>query len=324
MNRKKFLKFLKNIYLEFLNLIGHFIIFFGIFNIYLKISKYFFIIITYHYPSKKLINLHLNFIKNYFNIKGLDSISQKGEDHQTKDILITFDDGYQYLFKELFPLFTKAKVPFTIFTSTKNIEDKEPFWVDIYELKKKRGSKFGQDFKDMKYNDRKKTLNLTEEELNSEFLKHRLPLGWHEIKEMINSGLVEVGDHGYSHTSLILLNEEEIKTELLASKCLIKDRLEIEVTDFSYPNGDFSLSSGNILRELGYRCALTTLPNKNYVGTNPYFLRRIDADDSKLGILVLKIMGLYYLFTALKLEKYLINRGLPIKELRVKKKRLEA
>lgn len=314
---KKLLKFFKRCYLYILNCIGELFIAFGIFRIYINRNNGSFVIL-YHYPNVMLLSSHINFFKKYFNIINLNMMLNRiGRKGTLNDLCITFDDGYRYIYTTLFPILRRENVPFAVFISVKNIENNEPFWWDIYDFKKKKYRfKYQGDLKNIRDSDRMGILQLKEGDRSSDYLKNRSPLQWRDIKEMLHSGLLSIGDHGYSHTSFTLLNEEEKKIELLLSKKLIKERLGINVTEFAYPNGDFTLDMENVLRDNGYRAAFTTLPKENRISTNRYFMHRIEADTSGVGILALKLMGLYYPLTGYKLEHYLLKRGVPVKEIK--------
>jgi len=51
-----------------------------------------------------------------------------------------------------------------------------------------------------------------------------------------------------------------------------------EVTSFAYPNGNFSASVVELVREAGFSCAVSVLPGKLIsLKDNPYCLSRIGA-----------------------------------------------
>ncbi len=62
-------------------------------------------------------------------------------------------------------------------------------------------------------------------------------LTWEQIRQMLESGLVEFGSHTCSHRRLRSLPDEEIARELTRSKQLLEEKLGRPVTAFCYPFG---------------------------------------------------------------------------------------
>ena len=63
------------------------------------------------------------------------------------------------------------------------------------------------------------------------------PCNWNQLKEMVSSGLVEVGAHTVNHKILTQLPKAEILTELLDAKKIIEERISGTCNHFAYPNG---------------------------------------------------------------------------------------
>lgn len=77
-----------------------------------------------------------------------------------------------------------------------------------------------------------------------------------ELKEMKESGLVQIDAHTVTHRKLATLSKEEVYNELLGSKNYLKDNLGIDAKVICYPSGSFNLSVINIANELGYKFGL--------------------------------------------------------------------
>ena len=77
-----------------------------------------------------------------------------------------------------------------------------------------------------------------------------------ELKEMRDSGLVEIESHTMSHRMLATLSRDEIYKELDESKKYIKDTLGIDTTVICYPSGSFNNTVIEIAKELGYKYGL--------------------------------------------------------------------
>lgn len=61
--------------------------------------------------------------------------------------------------------------------------------------------------------------------------------GYAEAKEMLDSGLIEIGSHTHSHRSFKELSYEETVAEIRKSKYLIEQNLKINCTLLAYPYG---------------------------------------------------------------------------------------
>jgi peptidoglycan/xylan/chitin deacetylase (PgdA/CDA1 family) len=104
------------------------------------------------------------------------------------------------------------------------------------------------------------------------------PCSWSELREMVNSGLVEIGSHTVSHPILSTLTDEECWQELTVSRTHLEEGLEGKVTAFCFPNGkpgDFRSNQINLLKDAGYTSAVVTRYGMVREGADPYDLPRI-------------------------------------------------
>jgi peptidoglycan/xylan/chitin deacetylase (PgdA/CDA1 family) len=103
------------------------------------------------------------------------------------------------------------------------------------------------------------------------------PMSWSDAAEMQASGLVTFGSHTHSHVILSRCDASRTAHELAHSKAIIERRLNAPCEEFCYPNGrlgDFNAATGALVREAGFRSALTTVYGDNRRGANPFELRR--------------------------------------------------
>ncbi len=80
------------------------------------------------------------------------------------------------------------------------------------------------------------------------------------LREIHNSGLVDVQAHSMSHLMLTKLTPEEQRSEIFESKRILEEILSKKVNYFAYPYGDFDQNIINLVREAGYKLAFGTLP----------------------------------------------------------------
>jgi peptidoglycan/xylan/chitin deacetylase (PgdA/CDA1 family) len=71
------------------------------------------------------------------------------------------------------------------------------------------------------------------------FIK-KVPLcTWEELKEMVDSGLVSVASHSYSHKNLLEKNID-LDLEIVQSKKILEEHLKTNISTFVYPLGKFN------------------------------------------------------------------------------------
>ena len=104
-----------------------------------------------------------------------------------------------------------------------------------------------------------------------------------EIREMVSSGLIEIGAHTMSHAILSRLTDKERRSEISGSIAKVSDMSGAPCRLFAYPNGrlqDFGDLDEAILRENGVVAAVSTVAGPIFSNANPFRLRRygIGAD----------------------------------------------
>ena len=107
---------------------------------------------------------------------------------------------------------------------------------------------------------------------------------WPEIKEMVSSGLVEIGSHTKTHRALTDISPEEVRIELKESKNIIEDNLKRKIDVFSYPGGHGynKLSVKKLVQESGYLAAVSAFPSafENIKKMDLLGLKRIEINQS--------------------------------------------
>lgn len=80
--------------------------------------------------------------------------------------------------------------------------------------------------------------------------------GW-QVKEMADSGLVEIGLHGYNHRSVTSMSKEELRMSLTTGKEILKDLTGKEPVSYAYPYGTYTDEAVEVLKELSLKTAVT-------------------------------------------------------------------
>lgn len=192
----------------------------------------------------------------YLKEKGFNFITMKEINSAPyKSVAITFDDGYEDNFSNAFPILKKYNAKATIYLV---VDRHNREWSSL-----------------------KKSKN------NSGELKEESKLTDEQIKEMLKSGLIEIGSHTLTHPNLLKLNKEEYKKEIFESKKIIEKTFNIKCYSFCYPFGLFKKEDVELVKEAGYINATTT--NKGIsTKKEPFLLKRI-AVSGKDNMLAFKL-----------------------------------
>jgi len=229
-------------------------------------------------------------------------------------VVLTFDDGYRSNFELAFPILKKYGLHATIFVATDFVENGSWQWWDRIEYAMGHTKAPALELRDgaLVFSSPLRTepekvaafrallpsiKRLPQEEVSKSVLRIEEALGvgldsalhppgiyrsasWDEIVEMQRSGHVTIGGHTHTHRILGRCREETARRELLTCHNLLTERVGIRRPLFSYPNGhagDHSDLTKSLLRELGFRCALTTEHGFNTIHDDPFTLRRFST-----------------------------------------------
>jgi peptidoglycan/xylan/chitin deacetylase (PgdA/CDA1 family) len=137
---------------------------------------------------------------------------------------ITFDDGYEDHFTNVYPILEKYGFPATIFLTVKYING---YW----KSEKAEGGNIKALSRD-------------------------------QILEMQKGGLIKFGSHGYSHANLIDIAKEKRFIEIRESKLYLEDLLGEDVSFISYPFGVCNEEIKSIVRDAGYKAGFSVWNRK--------------------------------------------------------------
>ncbi|CAN5823469.1 polysaccharide deacetylase family protein [soil metagenome] len=232
-----------------------------------------------------------------------------------RSIAITFDDGYVDNLHHAKPILEAHGVPATVFVTAAFMRRETEFWWDELQrivllpntfpdaLSLEIGSKTihwnvladraGQSFRDrlslhdavwrsiqpLSYQDRRASLDRLHDLVGTPRGSRTdvRPLEAGEIVELAQGGLIEIGSHTISHSSLRDLSLTELREEIVGAKTGIEELLGQSVAGFSYPFGETGSALNNIdkiVREAGFDWACTSGARAIRGQCNPYFLPR--------------------------------------------------
>ena len=100
-----------------------------------------------------------------------------------------------------------------------------------------------------------------------------------QLKEIARSGLVEIGAHTIHHYSLKGLTPLTTKYEIEESKRELERIIEAPVVSFAYPDGSFDDQAIRLVKEAGFKSAVTTMHGFEISQKNKYSIYRIHPGD---------------------------------------------
>ncbi len=103
-------------------------------------------------------------------------------------------------------------------------------------------------------------------------------LTWDQILEMDKSGLVRFGAHTRHHPNLPDLSQTSIINEVQGSKSDLEDHLKKEITWFAYPYGGYTNSVVEVVRNAGFKGAVSTIYGAGQSSSKLYIEPRIMVD----------------------------------------------
>jgi len=107
-------------------------------------------------------------------------------------------------------------------------------------------------------------------------------LSWTQLRELVASGLIEIGAHSKTHRNLTLLAagdsaaqyRRDIELELRAPRDLLERQLGVPVRHFAFPYGDANAQVLEVLAQQPYSLAVTVRAGGNPFYAQPLLLRR--------------------------------------------------
>ncbi|MBR8749296.1 hypothetical protein IX317_000961 [Fusobacterium sp. DD29] len=193
--------------------------------------------------------------------RDLEKIGLENRDRR-KYIILTVDDGYKDNYEIMFPLLKKYNMKAVIFL------------VSDLKYNKWDVEKYGEE-----------KLHLMDE---------------NEVREMISSGLIEFGGHTCNHCDFFDVGIEEAKKEIFDNKTALENKYNIKLTTFAYPYGHLNEDVKSLVKEAGYKFAVSTNTGSGNIDDDRYEIRRSGIDRTSLFDFLRKISYRYSIYKGQK------------------------
>lgn len=194
---------------------------------------------------------------NGWSFMTLNELTRLGASVPEKSVVLTFDDGYADNFTNALPIMRQYGAKGTLFL----VDQREH---NDWSTKKKAHHDSGELAEEPKLSDE-------------------------QVRELLASGMFELGAHTFTHPNLPTLGEQERAREIIDIKAHFEARYGVPVTSFAYPFGIFDATDVALAGKAGYTAAVTTNPGIDAAfWLNPLELSRVKIS-GKEGLFAFKI-----------------------------------
>jgi peptidoglycan/xylan/chitin deacetylase (PgdA/CDA1 family) len=227
------------------------------------------------------IRRQFEYLRRHFQVVPLLELAERLASGRKLDrctVALTIDDGRRSCYEFLFPLMEEFKFPATFFVVSSFIRGEDWIWTDKVlwlseqsrppdELAPGKLDGIFQSLNRMRPEERNSRIEAMARSLDksagvtipkSAPAKY-LPCSWSELREMADSGLMEIGSHTVTHPILSSVTDEESFDELTRSRAQIEEGIGRKVRSFCFPNGmpgDFRPSQVRQVADAGYDCSV--------------------------------------------------------------------
>jgi len=196
---------------------------------------------------------------------------------------VTFDDGYGGVFENAWPVLRDLGIPATVFVVAEAPGRDERFWWDDPEVRRAYSPARRQDWLTTCRGD---GAIIADSLASARSRSTRqpplppppwcLPATWPTITAAVRSGL-QLGVHSATHRSLPMLDERELRHEVVASREIISSRTGVTPEFFAYPYGLWNDRVRAAVRAARYRAAFILDNGFRATTTDRWALPRVNV-----------------------------------------------
>lgn len=248
-------------------------------------------------------------------------IARIGNDRSLPDhtACITFDDAFRNLMLTTHPILDRLQLPYTVFVATGLADTGEPPWperlfaaiastrrdsistgntllgISDAASREKAFSAIFRALRQVPVQEKNEMLTGLLRELGDDPTApdpRFATMRWADIAELARNELIHFGAHSETHEILTNCTEEQARREIVGSHDKLRERVGYALL-FAYPNGNYNLQVKNLVRDAGFRAAVTTRHGTNARNADPYELQRIGiGSGTSLQRFETKLLGL--------------------------------
>lgn len=260
---------------------------------------------------RALFEAQMRFLRRAYTPVPLTTIAEAvghGQAPPAGTVAITLDDGYADNYHQAFPVLRALGLPATVYVVTETLDGGPSLWMaelraavmashaSALRVEIGGGYEFALDGEDERQRSIKELTNVlvpVDAALRRRILvtiRHELAvngsadlshsmLSCEQIREMHGAGIT-IGAHTQTHSNMTIVSAEQARSEIGGSRDRLETLLGVAVQDFAYPNtgGRYphcNESVAAIIRQLGFRSAVTSRPGVVEATSNPFLLPRI-------------------------------------------------
>ena len=223
---------------------------------------------------------------------------------------ITFDDGFENNYSVAAPILENQSTPATFYVSTNLVDKNLMTWIDrveyCFEKIKEASIQLPWQEEPFKLKDRESKIHCLDNIRDNVKLNYKVhkpekivdiifaqcgeksifstnhpldqKMSWNQVNELHRNLYFTVGGHSHNHVSLGALESSDLKNEIQTSIKLLKNKGNIDLQHYSYPEGqeiDYSEEVIENLKKKGIRCCPTAIDGVNSSITDLFYLKRI-------------------------------------------------
>jgi peptidoglycan/xylan/chitin deacetylase (PgdA/CDA1 family) len=239
-----------------------------------------------------------------------DLLADPGGAQGHPKVAITFDDGWEDNYRVAFPHLLRFGMPATIFACTGLLDTlqllpEERFarlWSQcsarstleelVIDLNhwgmgrnknrqlRPRQQYWSLELKRMPVSARLLLLDHLEQRYQTTTPQSRRFLTWEQVRVMTRTGLIRIGSHTHRHATLSSESDRDIRQELDDARISLWQHAGDVCDVLAYPNGMYNRRVQELIRSMGFKTALSTIPGFLNRQSNPLAIPRIAVDNT--------------------------------------------
>ncbi|MES2221033.1 MAG: polysaccharide deacetylase family protein [Acidobacteriota bacterium] len=251
--------------------------------------------------------------RDYHVVPLEDVLADPGGAEGRPKVALTFDDGWEDNYRVAFPHLVRFDMPATIFACTGLLDTmqllpEERFarlWAQcsaastleelVIDLNhwgmgrsknpqlRPRQQYWSMELKRMPLNARLLLLDHLEQRYQLTIPQSRRFLTWEQVRIMTRTGLIRIASHTHRHATLSSESDRDIRRELDDARIALWKHSGGASDVLAYPNGMYNRRVQELIRSMGFKAALSTVPGFLTRESNRLAIPRIAVDNTTVS-----------------------------------------